>query len=98
MAFQKRTRPGAGNNKKKRAGRTGGLKSRKRKICRFCENHINRINYKDERMLSRFTNERGKIIPRRISGNCARHQRRLTTAIKRARVLAILAFESESYR
>jgi len=98
MAFQKRTRPGAGNDKKKRTSRTGGLKSKKRKICRFCENHITRINYKDERMLSRFTNERGKIIPRRISGNCARHQRRLTTAIKRARVLAILAFESESYR
>ncbi len=95
MAFQKRTRPGARDDKKKKKG---GLKLRKRKICRFCENHIKRVDYKDERMLSRFTNERGKIIPRRISGNCARHQRKLTTAIKRARVLAILAFESESFR
>lgn len=71
---------------------------RRRKICRFCDNKIEYIDYKDERMLRRFTNERGKIIPRRISGNCARHQRALTRAIKRARVLAIMAFESESYR
>ena len=70
----------------------------RRKICRFCENKINYINYKDERILRRFTNERGKIIPRRVSGNCAMHQRKLTRAIKRGRVLAILAFESESYR
>lgn len=71
---------------------------RRRKICRFCDNKIEYIDYKDERLLRRFTNERGKIIPRRISGNCARHQRALTRAIKRARVLAIMAFESESYR
>ena len=69
-----------------------------KKICRFCENKISYINYKDERILKRFTNERGKIIPRRISGNCAMHQRKLTTAIKRGRILAIVAFESESYR
>lgn len=71
---------------------------RRRKICRFCENKIDVIPYKDERMLRRFVNERGKIIPRRVSGNCAMHQRKLTTAIKRSRVLAIMAFESESYR
>lgn len=71
---------------------------RRRKICRFCENKIDHVNYKDERMLRRFTNERGKLIPRRVSGNCAFHQRKMTTAVKRARVLAILAFESESYR
>ncbi len=71
---------------------------RRRKICRFCENKINYIDHKDDRLLRRFTNERGKIISRRITGNCARHQRALTTAIKRARVLAIMAFESESYR
>ncbi|MCK4572804.1 MAG: 30S ribosomal protein S18 [candidate division Zixibacteria bacterium] len=70
----------------------------RRKICRFCENKIEYINYKDERILRRFTNERGKIIPRRVSGNCAMHQRKLTRAIKRGRILAILAFESESYR
>ncbi|MEW6410860.1 MAG: 30S ribosomal protein S18 [Candidatus Zixiibacteriota bacterium] len=71
---------------------------RGKKICRFCENKINYVNYKDERILKRFTNERGKIIPRRISGNCAMHQRKVTTAIKRGRILAIVAFESESYR
>lgn len=71
---------------------------RGKKICRFCENKINYINYKDERILKRFTNERGKIIPRRVTGNCAMHQRKLTTAIKRGRILAIVAFESESYR
>ncbi len=71
---------------------------RGKKICRFCENKINMINYKDERILKRFTNERGKIIPRRVTGNCAMHQRKLTTAIKRGRVLAIVAFEAESYR
>ncbi len=71
---------------------------RRKKICRFCENKIQLVDYKDDRILRRFVNERGKIIPRRISGNCAKHQRQLTRAIKRARVLAILAFESESYR
>jgi len=74
------------------------MKMRRRKICRFCENKLTSVDYKDERLLRRFVNERGKIIPRRISGNCARHQRKLTTAVKRARILAILAFESESYR
>ena len=71
---------------------------RRKKVCRFCENKIQLVDYKDDRILRRFVNERGKIIPRRISGNCAKHQRQLTRAIKRARVLAILAFESESYR
>ncbi len=71
---------------------------KRKKICRFCENKIKFVDYKDERLLRRFTNERGKIIPRRISGNCATHQRKLTRAIKRARILAIMAFESESYR
>jgi len=71
---------------------------RRRKICRFCENKIYYLDYKDEKMLRRFTNERGKILARRISGNCAIHQRNLTRAIKRARVMAIMAFASESYR
>ena len=73
-------------------------KYKRRKICRFCENRISYIDYKDERLLRRFMTERGKIVPRRISGNCARHQRKLTQAIKRGRHLAILAFESESFR
>lgn len=71
---------------------------KRRKFCYFCENKIAQPDYKDERLLRRFINERGKIIPRRISGNCAGHQRKVTTAIKRARIMAILAFESESFR
>lgn len=74
-----------------------GVKRRK-KICRFCENKITYLDFKDERLLRRFVTERGKIVPRRISGTCARHQRMLTQTIKRARHMAILAFESESYR
>ena len=71
---------------------------RRKKVCRFKENGINFIDYKDERLLRRFVTERGKIVPRRISGTCAPMQRKLTTAIKRARHLAILPFVSESYR
>lgn len=74
------------------------MRMKRRKICRYCENKIEYVDYKDERLLRRFVNERGKLIPRRISGNCARHQRKLTVAVKRARILAILAFESESFR
>ena len=74
------------------------FKIKRKKICRFCENKIEYIDYKDERILRRFMTERGKIVPRRISGNCAIHQRKLTTAIKRGRHLAILPFVSESFR
>ena len=71
---------------------------RRRKVCRFCENKIQFIGYKNERILRRFVTERGKIVPRRISGNCAAHQRKLTIAIKRSRHLAILPFTAESFR
>jgi len=71
---------------------------RRKKICRFCDNKIDYIDYKDDRMMRRFVNDRGKILPRRITGNCAIHQRELTTSVKRARIMAILAFASESYR
>lgn len=74
------------------------MEIRKKRHCRFCENHIVAIDYKDERLLRRFVTERGKIIPRRISGSCARHQRQLTTAIKRARHLAILPYVAETYK
>lgn len=70
----------------------------RRKVCRFCEDKVDYIDYMDDRLLRRYTNERGKIIPRRVSGNCAKHQRKLTQTIKRSRVLAVMAFESESYR
>lgn len=68
------------------------------KICRFCDDKSLKIDYKDERLLRRFITERGKIIPRRMSGTCARHQRQVTRAIKRARQVALLPFASEAVR
>lgn len=65
---------------------------RHRKTCPVCESGVRVLDYKDERTLSRFITERGKIIPSRLSGMCARHQRQLATAIKRARHLALLPF------
>lgn len=63
-----------------------------RKVCRFCEQEAQRVDYTDEYTLSRFISDRGKILPRRATGTCARHQRQLATAIKRARFLAILPY------
>lgn len=64
----------------------------KKRICRFCADSELVIDYKDPKTLKYFTTERGKIIPRRISGNCAKHQRRVTIAIKRARQMALLPY------
>jgi small subunit ribosomal protein S18 len=64
----------------------------RRKVCRFCAEKGLLIDYKDTRILGNFITDRGKLIPSRITGNCARHQRRLTTAIKRARSVALLPF------
>ena len=65
---------------------------RARKSCPVCESGVRVLDYKDERTLQRFTTDRGKILPRRLSGMCARHQRQLSTAIKRARVIALLPY------
>lgn len=65
---------------------------RRRKVCRFCVEKIDDIDYKDVKLLSGFISERGKIMPRRITGVCAPHQRRLTEAIKQARNIALLPF------
>lgn len=67
----------------------------RRKVCAFCVDKIERIDYKDAAKLRRFTTERGKILPRRISGNCAKHQRQVTIAIKRARNIALLPFTAD---
>jgi len=67
----------------------------RKKICRFCADQMTLIDYKDVRRLRNLITERGKIIPRRISGNCAGHQRQLTVAIKRARHLALMPFTVE---
>ncbi|EHR37501.1 30S ribosomal protein S18 [Facklamia languida] len=72
------------------AQRRGGR--RRRKVCYFCANHIDYIDYKDTDLLKRFISEKGKILPRRVTGTCAKHQRTLTVAIKRARVMALLPF------
>ena len=71
------------------------MERRRRKVCRFCESKATFIDYKDDRLLRRFLSERGKIIPRRVTGNCAKHQRQLTIAIKRGRTLALLPYTSE---
>jgi small subunit ribosomal protein S18 len=74
-------------------GREGGRKFfRRKKVCKFCVEKIDDINYKDFRMLQQFVAERGKIVPRRLTGVCTLHQRRLTAAIKRARNIALLPF------
>src|SRR5512133_748389 len=65
---------------------------RRRKVCRFCVEKIDDINYKDVRMLNSFITEKGKIVPRRLSGVCAPHQRRLSEAVKQARNIALLPF------
>jgi len=78
-----------------RNNRTGRLRVYiRRKVCRFCADKSLAIDYKDHRTLRHFITERGKILPRRITGTCAKHQRRLTTAIKQARIMALLPFTS----
>jgi small subunit ribosomal protein S18 len=64
----------------------------RRKVCKFCVDKVGLVDYKDVRRLKNFVTERGKIIPRRISGSCARHQRQLTHAIKRARTIALVPY------
>jgi small subunit ribosomal protein S18 len=68
---------------------------RRRKVCKFCVDKIEYIDYKDVKLLQQFIPERAKILPRRISGTCARHQRLLQQAIKRARTIALLPFTTD---
>jgi small subunit ribosomal protein S18 len=78
----------------KAQGQRRGL-FRRRKVCKFCADKIDDINYKDVKLLQPFVPERAKVLPRRISGTCAMHQRKLRTAIMRARVLALLPYTAE---
>ena len=80
MAFEKGARP--------------NRKSRK-KVCAFCVDKVEEIDYKDVQKLRKFTSDRAKILPRRVTGTCARHQRELTTAIKRARQVALMAYTAD---
>lgn len=70
-------------------------RNRRRKVCYFTANGITHIDYKDVDLLKRFISERGKILPRRVTGTSAKYQRKLTVAIKRARIMALLPFVSE---
>jgi small subunit ribosomal protein S18 len=83
-------RGGRGEREGEEGGRGRGFG--RRKVCRFCADKAAKVDYKDQGQLKYFLTERGKIIPRRISGNCAKHQREVATAIKRARVLALLPY------
>ena len=75
--------------------RERGNRRPRRKVCSFCVDKVQEIDYKDAAKLRKFITERGKILPRRISGTCAKHQRQLTIAIKRARNVALLPFTAE---
>ena len=102
MAFggPKKSGPG-GRGKDAKAGdkagaqRRGGGFFRRRKVCKFCADKIDDINYKDVKLLMPFVPERAKILPRRISGTCALHQRKLRTALMRARQLALIPYTAE---
>jgi small subunit ribosomal protein S18 len=83
---------GFGDKDGDRGGRGGGF--HRKKVCRFCSDQDFIMDYKDQRMMQSFVTEHGKIVPRRISGNCAKHQRQLTTDVKRARNLALVGFVS----
>ena len=74
-----------------RVRRPRGRKPR-RKVCQFCVEKVQHIDYKDVLKLRKFTSERGKILPRRMTGTCAKHQRQLSTAIKRARTIALMPY------
>ena len=95
-------REGRGRSSEGRGGRGGDKKDdkkrtlfRRRKVCKFCADKIDDINYKDVKLLGPFVPERGKILPRRISGTCAKHQRALRAAILRARQLALLPYAAD---
>lgn len=104
MAEEQR-RGGGGGGRGRGGSRNGGADKaaggqrrslfRRRKVCKFCSEKIDYIDYKDVRMLMPFVPDRGKILPRRISGVCAPHQRALQTAIKRARQLALVPYVAD---
>ena len=94
-------RGGPGGGRGGAAGAKGGKEAgkryffRRRKVCKFCADKIDYIDYKDVKLLGGFVPERGKVLPRRMFGTCAEHQRKLTLAIKRARNIALLPFAAE---
>lgn len=92
--------PGGGGDDRRGGpgGQQGGKKKffyRRKRVCKFCVEKIEYIDFKDVKTLQQFIPERGKILPRRISGTCALHQRKLQNAIKRARIVALLPFTAD---
>jgi len=75
-----------------------GPRTPRKKFCKLCFEKVTHIDYKDERKLQRFLTDHGKIVPRRVSGACSRHQAQVTRAIKRARVLALLPYTNDQLR
>ena len=73
----------------------GGMKRTRKKVCMFCADRVEKIDYKDIQRLKKCMTERSKILPRRVTGTCAKHQRELTTAIKRARHVALMPYTSD---
>jgi small subunit ribosomal protein S18 len=99
MAIQpRRSGPGGGSSQGGPGGQQAGKKKffyRRKRVCKFCVEKIEYIDFKDVKTLQQFIPERGKILPRRISGTCALHQRKLQNAIKRARIAAMLPFATD---
>ena len=85
----------ADNRKKGANGKDKPFRRPRKKVCTFCVEHIDEIDYKDVEKLRRYVTERGKILPKRITGTCAMHQREVTTAIKRARIVALLPYVAD---
>lgn len=81
-----------GDDRRRGGGGRGGRRFPRRKVCEFCVSKAQYVDYKEYRLLRGYITERGKVIPRRITGACARHQRMVTTAVKRARDIALLSF------
>jgi small subunit ribosomal protein S18 len=88
-----RTQPGSGGGR----DASGRKYFRRKKVCKFCTEKIESINYKDVRLLAQFVAESGKIVPRRLTGVCTPHQRRLSSAIKQARNIALLPFAGRAF-
>jgi small subunit ribosomal protein S18 len=88
---------GGGRDAAGKDGKEGGKRFffRRRKVCKFCADKIDYVDYKDVKLISQFVPERGKILPRRMFGTCAEHQRKLTEAINRARHIALLPYASD---
>ena len=104
MNYEDRVRGGGGggydsdddqDRRPMRDGRGGGRRIHRRRVCRFCIDKVDLIDFKDVKLLQNYLPERGKILPRRISGNCATHQRMLAEAIKRARNIALLPYTTD---